>query len=35
MRMNHSLTDNEVTDGYILTCQAFATSDELIVSFDE
>lgn len=35
MRMNHSLTDAEVTNGYILTCQAHATSPELIVSFDE
>lgn len=35
MRMNHSLTDSEVNDGYILTCQAHATSPELIVSFDE
>ncbi len=35
MRMNHSLTDSEIAEGYILTCQAFATSDELIVSFDE
>ena len=35
MRMNHSLTEAEVTNGYILTCQAHATSPELIVSFDE
>lgn len=35
MRMNHSLTDAEVAEGYILTCQAHATSEELIVSFDE
>lgn len=35
MRMNHSLTDAEIADGYILTCQAHATSAELIVSFDE
>ena len=35
MRMNHSLTDAEVTNGYILTCQAHASSPELIVSFDE
>lgn len=35
MRMNHTLTDKEVEDGYILTCQAFATSPELIISFDE
>ena len=35
MRSNFSLTDEEVKQGYILTCQAFPTSDELIVSFDE
>jgi ring-1,2-phenylacetyl-CoA epoxidase subunit PaaE len=35
MRSNFSLTDDEVNQGYILTCQAFPTSDELIVSFDE
>jgi ring-1,2-phenylacetyl-CoA epoxidase subunit PaaE len=34
MRMNHTLTDSEIADGYILTCQAYATSAELIVSFD-
>jgi ring-1,2-phenylacetyl-CoA epoxidase subunit PaaE len=35
MRSNFSLTDEEVKNGYILTCQAFPTSAELIVSFDE
>jgi ring-1,2-phenylacetyl-CoA epoxidase subunit PaaE len=35
MKMNYSLTDEEVKDGYILTCQAHPTSEELIVSFDE
>ena len=35
MRSNFSLTDEEVKNGYILTCQAFPTSPELIVSFDE
>jgi ring-1,2-phenylacetyl-CoA epoxidase subunit PaaE len=35
MRINHALTDAEVTNGYILTCQAHATSENLIVSFDE
>ncbi len=35
MRSNFSLTDEEVKNGYILTCQAFPTSEELIVSFDE
>ena len=35
MRSNHALTDAEVANGYILTCQAHATSETLIVSFDE
>jgi ring-1,2-phenylacetyl-CoA epoxidase subunit PaaE len=35
MRINHALTDAEVASGYILTCQAHATSENLIVSFDE
>jgi ring-1,2-phenylacetyl-CoA epoxidase subunit PaaE len=35
MKMNYSLTDEEVKEGYILTCQAHPTSEELIVSFDE
>jgi ring-1,2-phenylacetyl-CoA epoxidase subunit PaaE len=35
MRSNFSLTDEEVKNGYILTCQASPTSEELIVSFDE
>lgn len=35
MRMNHVLTDSEIAAGYILSCQAYATSAELIISFDE
>ncbi len=35
MVMNYALVDDEVKDGYILTCQAQATSEKLIVSFDE
>lgn len=35
MKLNYSLTDDEVKEGYILTCQAFPTSDSLKVSFDE
>lgn len=35
MRINHALTDAEVASGYILTCQAHATSEQLIVSYDE
>jgi ring-1,2-phenylacetyl-CoA epoxidase subunit PaaE len=32
--MNYSLTDKEVADGYILTCQAHPQSAELVVDFD-
>ena len=35
MVMNYALVDDEVKDGYILTCQAHATSDKVVVSFDE
>ena len=35
MVMNYALVDDEVKDGYVLTCQTHATSDELVVSFDE
>lgn len=34
MTMNYALTDEEVKDGYILTCQAHPASEELVVSFD-
>lgn len=35
MTMNYSLTDEEVEKGYILTCQAHPSSEELTISFDE
>lgn len=35
MVMNYALVDDEVKDGYILTCQAHATSEKVVVSFDE
>ncbi len=35
MTMNYSLTDEEVREGYILTCQAHPASEELVISFDE
>ncbi|CAI8311966.1 MAG: 1,2-phenylacetyl-CoA epoxidase, subunit E [Flavobacteriales bacterium UBA4585] len=35
MVMNYALVDDEVNDGYVLTCQTHATSDELVISFDE
>lgn len=35
MDKNFTLTDEEVAEGYILTCQAHPTSEELTVSYDE
>lgn len=35
MDMNYSLTDAEVADGYILTCQAHPTSPTLKISYDD
>jgi ring-1,2-phenylacetyl-CoA epoxidase subunit PaaE len=34
MDVNYTLTDKEVAEGYILTCQAHPNSAELIISFD-
>jgi ring-1,2-phenylacetyl-CoA epoxidase subunit PaaE len=35
MDSNMSLTDNEVNEGYVLTCQAHPASEEVIISYDE
>jgi ring-1,2-phenylacetyl-CoA epoxidase subunit PaaE len=35
MEMNYALVDDEVADGYILTCQSHPTSSRLVVSYDE
>jgi ring-1,2-phenylacetyl-CoA epoxidase subunit PaaE len=35
MDVNYALEKDEVEQGYILTCQAHPTSEELIVSFDD
>lgn len=35
MTTNFSLTDEDIKKGYILTCQAHPTSEELTISFDE
>jgi ring-1,2-phenylacetyl-CoA epoxidase subunit PaaE len=35
MKMNYALTEQEVTDGFILTCQAHPLTPELTISFDE
>lgn len=34
MTLNYSLTDQEVKDGYILTCQAHPASENLVISYD-
>ena len=34
MTMNYSLTEKEIQEGYILTCQAHPASEELTISFD-
>ena len=35
MDKNFTLTDEEIAEGYILTCQAHPTSEEITVSYDE
>lgn len=35
MKSNYALTDKEVTNGYILTCQAIPASSELVISYDD
>lgn len=35
MDLNYALTPEEVAAGYILTCQAHPTSEEVLVSFDD
>ena len=35
MTMNYALTDKEIEDGYVLTCQAHPASRELIISYDD
>jgi len=35
MDMNYALVDDEVADGYILTCQSHPTSARVVVSYDE
>ena len=35
MKLNYSLSKQEVEEGYILTCQAFPTSSKVKISFDE
>jgi ring-1,2-phenylacetyl-CoA epoxidase subunit PaaE len=35
MKVNYSLEKDEITAGYILTCQAVPTSEKIVVSFDD
>lgn len=35
MKINYSLTDQEVAEGFVLTCQAHPTSEKLTFNFDE
>lgn len=35
MRCNDALEDDEVADGYILTCQAVPDTDSISVSYDD
>ncbi len=35
MQMNYALTEEEVAQGYILTCQAHPATETLVVSYDE
>ena len=34
MRANNALSDDEVAEGWVLTCQAIPTSREVIVDYD-
>ena len=35
MRVNNALADDELADGWVLTCQSIPTSAELVVSYDD
>lgn len=35
MDLNYVLTDQEIEEGYILTCQAHPSSEELVISYDD
>lgn len=35
MEMNYALEDDEVEEGYILTCQSHPTSGKVVISYDE
>ncbi len=35
MDMNYALEDDEVADGYVLTCQTHPTTERVVISFDD
>ena len=35
MEMNYALEDDEVEDGYVLTCQSHPRTEKVVVSFDD
>jgi ring-1,2-phenylacetyl-CoA epoxidase subunit PaaE len=35
MKINYSLTDEDIADGYVLACQAVPTTEKLTITFDE
>ena len=35
MDVNYALDEDEVDEGYILTCQSHPTSDKVVIDFDE
>jgi len=35
MAMNYSLTDEELEEGYVLTCQSMPRSERVRISYDE
>lgn len=35
MSTNFALTDGEIADGFILTCQSHPTSEKVVISYDE
>lgn len=34
MEMNHVLTDGELEDGYIVSCQSKPTTDKVVINYD-
>jgi len=35
MEMNYALTDDEVADGYVLTCQTHPRSQRVVIDYDQ